>query len=247
MSAAIQRPDLRAPRRRRPGREAPGAGLPSPAAARGWTVGRVYIHKNVGAWSGRAGMGVPPMLADIKAGHVDTVVVWYLDRLTRRPIELKEFFEVYDAAGIRHLACVTGDVELTTHDGQFLARILGAVARKECTTRAAGPRRKRQELAGRAVGGARRFGYESDRPPASRGRAHPGGGRPVPAGELLFAIAADWNTRALPTSSGGSGTDSSSGSEVGCGLLKARGREYAQDVLRIIPRAFHRSELVTKQ
>ena len=70
------------------------------------------------------------MLDDIRAGSVDALVVWNLDRLHRQPKELEEFFEVCDAARLTALASVTGDTDLATHDGRFLARILGAVARK---------------------------------------------------------------------------------------------------------------------
>ena len=52
------------------------------------------------------------MLDDIRAGAVDAVVVWHLDRLHRQPKELEEFFEVCDAAGLTALASVTGDIDL---------------------------------------------------------------------------------------------------------------------------------------
>ena len=77
------------------------------------------------------------MLDDIARGAVDALVVYHLDRLHRQPRELEEFFDS-PAAGLTKLATVTGDIDLSTHDGQFLARILGAVARRRATTRAAG-------------------------------------------------------------------------------------------------------------
>jgi hypothetical protein len=61
---------------------------------------------------------------------------------------------------------VSGDIDLATHDGQFLARILGAVAKKESDDKSRRITRKHQELAqaGRiAGGGTRPFGYEADR------------------------------------------------------------------------------------
>src|SRR3990172_9414772 len=61
----------------------------------------------------------------------DAVVVWHADRLHRHPRELEEFFEVCVGAKVTAMASVTGEMDLSTHDGQFLARILGAVARKE--------------------------------------------------------------------------------------------------------------------
>jgi len=56
-------------------------------------------------------------------------VVWHLDRLHRQHAgSWRKFFDVVDAAGISKLASVTGDVDLGTHDGRFMARILGAVS-----------------------------------------------------------------------------------------------------------------------
>src|SRR3990170_4093290 len=57
-------------------------------------------------------------------------------------------------------------VDLSTHDGQLLARILGAVGKKESDDKSRRITRKHQELAqaGRiAGGGTRPYGYEADR------------------------------------------------------------------------------------
>lgn len=80
--------------------------------------------------------------------------------------KLEEFFEVCDGAGLRALASVTGDVDLATDDGRFMARILGAVARKESDDKSRRIRRKALEIAqagGRTGGGTRPFGFEADR------------------------------------------------------------------------------------
>ena len=64
------------------------------------------------------------------------------------------------------MASVSGDMDLSSHDGQFLARILGAVARKESDDKSRRITRKHLELAqaGRAVGGGDRpFGWRADR------------------------------------------------------------------------------------
>ena len=106
------------------------------------------------------------LLEDIKAGLVDAVIVYVLDRLHRQPRELEEFFEVCDAAGITALASVTGDVDLANADGRFMARILGAVARKESDDKSRRIKRKHEELAkaGKVSGGGTRpYGYEADR------------------------------------------------------------------------------------
>jgi len=67
------------------------------------------------------------MLDDLRAGVIRGVVVWHLDRLHRHPRELEAFIEVCDQVrGV--LGCVTGEVDIGTHNGSFhrpYARHLG--------------------------------------------------------------------------------------------------------------------------
>lgn len=98
---------------------------------RGWPAPVFYDRDNDrSASSGKDRPDYRRMLADIKAGRIDAVVVQQLDRLHRRPIELEEFINLADEKHIA-LACVSGDVNLATDDGRFTARVMGAVARKE--------------------------------------------------------------------------------------------------------------------
>src|SRR5947209_1189182 len=117
------------------------------AERKGWEVAERYVDDDVSAYTGRHRPAYRQMLDDISGGVVDAVVVWHLDRLHRQPKELEEFFEVCDRAGVRALASVTGDVDLATDDGRFMARILGAVARKESDDKSRRIRRKALELA----------------------------------------------------------------------------------------------------
>ena len=59
----------------------------------------------------------------------------------------REFFDLCKTANVSKPASVSGDVDLSTHDGQFLARILGAVAKKESDDKSRRIRRKHEELA----------------------------------------------------------------------------------------------------
>jgi len=105
------------------------------------------------------------MLEDIEAGLVEAVVVYHADRLHRHPRELEDFIDLCQRKQTR-LATVTGDIDLSTHDGQLIARIHGAVARKESDDKSRRIRRKHEELAaaGRVSGGGTRpFGYEADK------------------------------------------------------------------------------------
>lgn len=135
------------------------------AERRGWGVAGVYVDDDVSAYSGRRRPEYERMLADLRTGTVDAVVVYHLDRLHRRPAELEEFFAAADAAGVKELASCSGDVDLSTAEGQFQARILGAVAAKESADKSRRIKRQRDQLAAEGkpvVAGRRPFGYERD-------------------------------------------------------------------------------------
>jgi DNA invertase Pin-like site-specific DNA recombinase len=172
------------------------------AERRGWSVAAVYQDNDVSAYRGKPRPEYRRMLDDIRAGAIDAVIVWHLDRLHRNPKELEEFFEVCDAAGLRALASVTGDTDLGTDDGRFVARIMGAVARKESDDKSRRLIRKHQELAqaGKPTkGGNRPFGYRDDFvtvEPTESAAVREAVER-ILAGDSLRAVAADWNARGL--------------------------------------------------
>jgi site-specific DNA recombinase len=105
------------------------------------------------------------MIEDIEAGQRDAVIVYHTDRLTRRPIELEQFVQVCERAGLQQFATVTADIDLGNDDGLFMARILSVVAAKESARKSARQKRKALETAeaGKPNGGnLRPFGYEKD-------------------------------------------------------------------------------------
>ncbi|MDQ3877211.1 MAG: recombinase family protein [Actinomycetota bacterium] len=172
-----------------------------------WKTAGVYVDNDVSAWSGKARPQYRRMLDDIKAGLIDGVVVWHQDRLVRHPKELEEFFEICDAAGVREMATVTGDIDLGTDDGRFHARILGAVARKESDDKSRRIRRKMEELAkeGRSKGGGTRpFGFNEDRVTIKKSEAKliKQAAIRVLAGETLRGVCRDWMAKGIPTVSG---------------------------------------------
>ena len=105
------------------------------------------------------------MIEDIEAGQRDAVLAYHTDRLTRRPIELEQFVQVCERAGLQQFATVTADIDLGNDDGLFMARILSIVAAKESARKSARQKRKALETAeaGKPNGGnLRPFGYEKD-------------------------------------------------------------------------------------
>jgi site-specific DNA recombinase len=177
------------------------------AERKGWPITDVYVDNDVSAYSGKPRPEYQRLLSSIENGAIDAVIVWHLDRLHRSPKELETFFEVCDRAGLKHMACVSGDIDLATDDGKFHARILGAVARKESDDKSRRIRRKHEELAKggkRSGGGTRGFGYEADRITIRKSEAKlvREAARRVLAGESVRSICADWTRRGISTVTG---------------------------------------------
>src|SRR5215203_5523253 len=122
-----------------------------------------YVDNDVSAHDGRRRPAYERMLADIEAGHLGAVVVWDLDRLHRRPVELEHFIELADKQRVA-LATVSGDTDLATDSGRLFARVKGAVARSEGERKSARQKRAAAQAAemGKPHKGPRPFGYEPD-------------------------------------------------------------------------------------
>jgi site-specific DNA recombinase len=135
------------------------------AAERGWTVGDEYVDNDISAYSGKARPAYRRMIADVAAGERDGVIVYNLDRLHRRPVELEEFVALCEKVGVRDVATVTADIDLGNDDGLFMARIFAAFAAKESGRRSARIRRKMVQNAQQGLphGSARAFGYDVDK------------------------------------------------------------------------------------
>jgi site-specific DNA recombinase len=177
------------------------------AAQRGWTIVNVYVDNEISARTGQRRPAYQQLLEDLSEGLVEAVIVWDLDRLHRRPIELEEFLDLADRRKVA-LASVGGDVDLATPRGRMIARIKGAVARQEVEQISRRLRRKQLELAqaGKVSnGGIRPYGYTPDRMtvvPEEANIIREAADR-VLAGESLGGIAADLTARGIPTVRGG--------------------------------------------
>lgn len=136
------------------------------ASAQGWTVGDEYVDNDVSAFSGKRRPEYERMLADLRDGLRDGVIVYHIDRLTRMPIELEQFAGVVQAAGVTQVRFVTGDTDLSTADGLLFARLLGNFAAKESADKSRRIRRKMLENAEAGLphgSWMRPFGYEPDK------------------------------------------------------------------------------------
>jgi site-specific DNA recombinase len=110
--------------------------------------------------------GYTALLAAIADRDIDRVIVWRLDRLYRRPIELEQLIDLVEngslSGGITEVT--SGDLDLNSVSGRLAARILVSVAKGESETASERIRRAQREaaLAGRPHGGRRQFGYTKE-------------------------------------------------------------------------------------
>jgi len=111
----------------------------------GWRVAELVEDNDRSAYSGKPRPGYVKLLADLKNGVRDAVIVWHPDRLHRSPKELEEFIDVIDVSGAQVAMVETGSYDLTTSDGRFVARTLGNVAKKESEDKSRRVRRKLQD------------------------------------------------------------------------------------------------------
>lgn len=176
------------------------------ADALGWHVAAVYEDNDRSASTGALRPAYQRMLGDITAGRLHAVVVWDLDRLTRRPIEVEEFIGLADRHGIA-LASIGGDCDLSTDNGRMFARIKGAVARAEIERKSVRQKRANLQRAhdGQPSAGRRPFGYTTDRMAVVEVEAVEvrKAAKALIAGSSLRGIVADLDARGVTTTLGG--------------------------------------------
>lgn len=127
----------------------------------GLEVVEVYSDNDASASTGKPRPGYLRMLADIKAGRIQTVVAWHTDRLHRSPVELEDYI---DAGALTHTVAA-GPLDLATPAGRMVARQLGAVAKYEVEQKAERQKAKNRQSAqaGLMPSGPLPFGYNADR------------------------------------------------------------------------------------
>jgi len=116
------------------------------AELRGWEVVQTYVDNDVSATRSKVRPQYQRMLSDVASGHINALVVWDIDRLTRTPRELEDVIDLADKHGLA-LANVGGEVDLSTSDGRMMARIKGTLARREVEQMSKRLKRKFKEKA----------------------------------------------------------------------------------------------------
>lgn len=171
-----------------------------------WKLLEVVVDNDVSAsrYSRKKRPGYTRLIELIAAGAVQRAVVYDLDRLLRQPRELEDLIDVVEqVANGFELVSLNGDLNLTSSDGRFIARMLIGKAAKESDDASRRIRRANdaKALDGRPHGSSRAFGYASDGVTIIDVEAEllRRAAADVLAGETLNGIARQWNAAGICT------------------------------------------------
>jgi DNA invertase Pin-like site-specific DNA recombinase len=149
--------------------------------------------------------GWDALMAAVRAGHVDVILVYNVDRAYRRLRDLLDLTDVLQATGCRLISATGGEVDLSTADGILQARIVGSVAEHQSarTGERVAARIVQRTQSGVSATGSTPFGWvrREDGPGL---RVDPETAvlvieayEAIVGGRTLQSIADDWNARGI--------------------------------------------------
>lgn len=172
---------------------------------RGWDVAYVASDNDISAYKKVVRPEFERVLDDLASGAVDGLAVYDLDRLARQPRDLERLIDIFDSRPLS-FAAVTQDIDLSTSDGRFIARLMVSFANKSSADTSRRVTRKHRELAlkGVAVGGNRAFGWKADRvtPEPEEVALCQEAAKDILSGVGLHTIARRWNEQGIRSSLG---------------------------------------------
>ncbi|GAA2293966.1 hypothetical protein GCM10010149_47370 [Nonomuraea roseoviolacea subsp. roseoviolacea] len=129
----------------------------------GATVVDTYIDNDISA-STRSRKDRPEfdrLLADVRAGRVNTIVYYSSSRLTRRPLEFEIIIQLVEETGVKLHTVTAGTVDLTTAHGRMMGRFFAAKDAAEAEETAERIQRKllQNRQAGKRHGGNHMTGW----------------------------------------------------------------------------------------
>jgi site-specific DNA recombinase len=129
----------------------------------GWELAGEYVDNSVSATKKKLRPEYERLLSDVRSRRLDAVVVWKIDRLTRRPIEIEDWIDFHEEFGVV-LATTDGQVDLATASGQMMAGVIATFARGEMKMKGDRQRaaHKQRASAGKPWATRRPFGFEAD-------------------------------------------------------------------------------------
>jgi site-specific DNA recombinase len=105
------------------------------------------------------------MMAAARAGEVGAVLAYSNSRLTRRLREYLDLIDLHRETGVLIKTCVSGDADLSTADGRYVAMILASNDQAEAERTSERIRRQKADQAARGIpqsGGYRLYGFTRD-------------------------------------------------------------------------------------
>lgn len=172
------------------------------ARSRDFDVVEVVEDNDTSAAGKAARPGFERVCRLISGGHVDAVVAWAFDRLTRNRRDQLRLIELGQEHRVLITLCRGADMDLSSPAGRLSADILASVARNEIEQKSDRQvRANEQRIAqGRRLAGRRNFGYTAKMEHVpEEAQAISDGYQWVLDGVELTEIARRWNGRGLTT------------------------------------------------
>jgi site-specific DNA recombinase len=176
------------------------------AEARGDEIVGVYKDRDLSAYTGVDRPGFEELLADCEAGLIEGILVWKLDRLTRRFSDLERIWRLIDKRDVTLLS-VNDSIDTATAAGQFMLRTMVGIAEMESANTSLRVRAAKADDArnGRPnPGGMRAFGYTPNKRElvAEEATAIKEAADRLLEGQSLRSIVVDLNSRGITTPRG---------------------------------------------
>ncbi|MGX7680876.1 recombinase family protein [Jatrophihabitans sp. DSM 45814] len=212
----------------------------------------VFVDNHLSAWK-RKGAIRPDwqrLMAVARAGEVQGVLIWKLDRFTRAPRDMEDLIDLAELHSVGIDGPNSGYIDLTTAAGRQQARGAAAQAAAESDNTSERSRAALADLAraGYPLAGGRAFGFEvlgemaeEDIPAGATTVQRPAevvlireAASRMLAGEALRTVAADWGSRGIVSARGKPFTPANLGRMLG--RKKYGGRvEWHGEVVGRIP------------
>jgi site-specific DNA recombinase len=126
-----------------------------------WQAMEPFVDGSTSAFNGKVRPRYEALIAAVKAGEVNRIVVWHIDRLYRQPRELEDVIDLADAGRVQVVTVRAGDLNLGTDAGITMARVAVAFANQESRDKSKRVKRAKQQARDKGLpsGGPRPFGW----------------------------------------------------------------------------------------
>lgn len=177
------------------------------ATAHGWQVSQVYVDSGKSAWARNVTRtGYKSLMAAIRAGDHDGLIVRHIDRLTRQLRELIPFIDAVDDARVR-VATLEGDFDLSTPGSRSLVKILAVMAEQESERKGERQRiaNKKRASTGATYGRHHAFGWKDKaltEPDPEQAQLIRDALQDIVQGKSTVRLAQEWNDKGIRTNRG---------------------------------------------